>query len=548
MHQHVVPIHNVETERESPFIVMQYVSGESLQARIDSTGTLELREILRIGMQIADGLAAAHQQGIVHRDIKPSNILLEEDVDRALISDFGLAHAVDDVGLTRSGFHPGTLQYMSPEQVTGQTVDARSDLFSLGSTLYTMSTGRPPFRSESTYSVMKSISEETATPIRELNPDIPPWLVLLIERLMAKDKSERFASADEVHELLVACLSHVQQPSNFELPSQLSHSNPSSPRFRIHSNRFVPTVAALTILILFTAVSLGILFQPNRSAQLTQPDESKFELLGHGYSRRGEFIYFDEFRIDQTDKKSFEQYAKALNLRLSLCSGVDPSSFRALSEEYTKDKNQVYFKLTSGEQHWVVDLPMADPQSFEFIGSNLARGAKNVWLSGELLRAVDPQTAEIVNPGFVWKDINNVWYQREIITGADAETFRHLDQAFYRDANRAYWSSTPLQGVDLDTFRTFGDDSPYAADRYSVWRGSSRIKGYDAPTFQAIHQSVVKDKNGVYIGDHRIENADSKTFLKVVDLDTANTALLVDEHHYYIFLPYYGDLHFRRIV
>ncbi len=113
VHPHVVPIHNVETERESPFIVMQYVSGESLQARIDRDGALELCEILRIGMQVADGLSAAHQQGIVHRDIKPSNILLEEDVDRALISDFGLARAADDASLTRTGFHPGTPQYMS---------------------------------------------------------------------------------------------------------------------------------------------------------------------------------------------------------------------------------------------------------------------------------------------------------------------------------------------------------------------------------------------------------------------------------------------------
>jgi serine/threonine protein kinase len=118
VHQHVVPIHNVETERESPFIVMQFVSGESLQARIDRNGPLQLCEILRIGMQVADGLSAAHQQGLVHRDIKPSNILLEEDIDRALISDFGLARAADDASLTRSGFHPGTPQYMSPEQAS----------------------------------------------------------------------------------------------------------------------------------------------------------------------------------------------------------------------------------------------------------------------------------------------------------------------------------------------------------------------------------------------------------------------------------------------
>lgn len=219
VHRHVVPIHNVETERESPFIVMQYVSGESLQARIDREGPLELCEILRIGMQVADGLSAAHQQGLVHRDIKPSNILLEEDVDRALISDFGLARAADDASLTRTGFHPGTPQYMSPEQASGQSVDARSDLFSLGSMLYTMCTGRPPFRAENSLSVMRRIAETEPTPIREINPNIPKWMSAVISKLMAKHVQDRFSSAAAVRDLLEACLSHVQQPLSCALPA-----------------------------------------------------------------------------------------------------------------------------------------------------------------------------------------------------------------------------------------------------------------------------------------------------------------------------------------
>ena len=219
VHQHVVPIHNVETQCEVPFFVMQYVSGESLQARIDREGALELCEILRIGMQVADGLAAAHQQGLVHRDIKPSNILLEEGVDRSLISDFGLARAVDDSSLTRTGFHPGTPQYMSPEQASGQIVDARSDLFSLGSMLYTMCTGRPPFRAENSLSVMRRISESEPTPIRELNPNIPEWMGEVIAKLMKKDVQDRLSSAAEVRELLEACLSHVQQPLSRLLPA-----------------------------------------------------------------------------------------------------------------------------------------------------------------------------------------------------------------------------------------------------------------------------------------------------------------------------------------
>src|SRR4029078_1021418 len=109
-------------------------------ARLDRQGPLSLREVLRIGHQTAAGLAAAHAQGLVHRDVKPSNILLEEGIERALLTDFGLARAADDASLTHTGYLPGTPHYMSPEQARGDAIDARSDLFSLGSVMYAMCT------------------------------------------------------------------------------------------------------------------------------------------------------------------------------------------------------------------------------------------------------------------------------------------------------------------------------------------------------------------------------------------------------------------------
>src|SRR5262245_917543 len=212
LHPNVIAIHSVFDDA-LPYLVMPYVRGTSLQKRLDAEGPLPLKEILRIGSQIAAGLAAAHAQGLVHRDIKPANILLEEGVERVAITDFGLARAVDDATITHSGAIAGTPQYMSPEQVRGQPLEQRRDLFSLGSVLYAISTGRPPFRAETTYGVMRRITDDEPTSLREVNPDIPEWLGAMIARLMSKRPGDRFASAAEVAELLEKCLAHVQQPA-----------------------------------------------------------------------------------------------------------------------------------------------------------------------------------------------------------------------------------------------------------------------------------------------------------------------------------------------
>ena len=141
-HDHIVAVHGVHEADGLPYLVMQYVAGESLQTRLDRTGPLEVIEIVRIGLQTAPGLAAAHAQGLIHRDIKPANLLLENGLARVKITDFGLARMADDVQLTQNGVVAGTPEYMAPEQARGETVDHRADLFSLGSVLYALCTGR----------------------------------------------------------------------------------------------------------------------------------------------------------------------------------------------------------------------------------------------------------------------------------------------------------------------------------------------------------------------------------------------------------------------
>jgi serine/threonine protein kinase len=211
-HDHIVTIHAVDEANGMPYLVMQFISGISLQERLDKSGPLELKEILRIGMQTAGGLAAAHAQGLIHRDIKPANILLENGVERVKITDFGLARAVDDASLTQSGVVAGTPQYMAPEQARGDPLDHRADLFSLGSVLYAMCAGRPPFRAESAMAVLRRVSEDTPRSIPDINPEIPSWLVALIAKLHAKKPSQRYQSAAQVAELLERHLGELQQP------------------------------------------------------------------------------------------------------------------------------------------------------------------------------------------------------------------------------------------------------------------------------------------------------------------------------------------------
>ena len=209
-HENVVAIHAVE-EQPVPYLVMEYIAGRTLQERLDDTGPREVAEVLRLGHQIARGLAAAHARGLIHRDIKPANILLEAGVEQQIkITDFGLARAADDASLTQSGLIAGTPMYMAPEQAQGEVIDQRADLFSLGSVLYVMCSGRPPFRASTTMGVLKRVAEDTPRPIREIIPEVPEWLCAIVARLHAKDPADRFASAKEVADLLARYSAELQ--------------------------------------------------------------------------------------------------------------------------------------------------------------------------------------------------------------------------------------------------------------------------------------------------------------------------------------------------
>ena len=152
--------------------------------------------------------------------MKPANILLEVGVEKVMLTDFGLARTIDDASITRTGVIAGTPLYMSPEQSRGESVDARSDLFSLGSVLYTLATGRTPFRAESTYGILRRLTDETPRPLRDIVPQLPSWFEMLVHKLLAKQPAERFDSASRVAELLEGCIAHLQQPTSVSLPPE----------------------------------------------------------------------------------------------------------------------------------------------------------------------------------------------------------------------------------------------------------------------------------------------------------------------------------------
>jgi hypothetical protein len=215
---------------------------------------------LRIGSQIARGLAAAHATGLIHRDVKPSNILLENGVERVKITDFGLARAADDASISHSGMVAGTPMYMSPEQARGEKVDPRSDLFSLGSVLYAMLTGRAPFRAGTTLAVLKRVAEVDPRAIREINPEVPEWLTDVVARLHAKDPAGRFPSAREVAEFLTRYQGEWQATGSVTV-AEARPAEPEAatgPRRRVPRRRWKRAVAAGVGLLVLAGILLVV--------------------------------------------------------------------------------------------------------------------------------------------------------------------------------------------------------------------------------------------------------------------------------------------------
>src|SRR4051812_5823647 len=212
-HPNIVPIYTVDELEQLVFFVMAYVSGDNLAKRLHERGVLTIDETRKVLREVADALAYAHDRNVVHRDIKPDNILLDAVTGRPMVTDFGIARAMDSEGdsrLTATGMAIGTPAYMSPEQAAGEReIDGRSDLYSLGILGDQMLTGEPPFVASSTPAMLVKHISERPIPVEQRRSDVPPDLARSVMMLLEKDPANRFPTASA----LVAALDTREAPS-----------------------------------------------------------------------------------------------------------------------------------------------------------------------------------------------------------------------------------------------------------------------------------------------------------------------------------------------
>jgi len=267
-HPNICTVYEVDEHEGRPFIAMEMLEGQPLNQLIAGQ-PLRIERILAIGDDVADALAAAHARGIIHRDIKPANIFATQD-GRAKVLDFGLAkhltlvegastatgEMLSTAGATTPGVTLGTYSYMSPQQALGEELDARTDLFSYGATLYEMTTGIQPFRGRTTIEICDAILHRVPTPPSQLNPEVPPKLQEIIEKCLEKNPDLRYQSASEIRTDLrrLKRQSESGQGSTISLnetgPSQISKPQPKP-----KSSQTVRAIALAVVLLLVFGVA-----------------------------------------------------------------------------------------------------------------------------------------------------------------------------------------------------------------------------------------------------------------------------------------------------
>jgi TolB-like protein/tRNA A-37 threonylcarbamoyl transferase component Bud32/Tfp pilus assembly protein PilF len=284
-HPHVLPLHDSGEAAGLLYYVMPYVDGESLRGRLARERQLPVEDALRIAREVADGLHYAHQHGVIHRDVKPENILLNDG--HALVADFGISRgiAADEPGkaLTETGMSVGTPAYMSPEQATGQPVDARTDVYALGAVLYEMLAGEPPFTGPTPQAIIAKRFHTDAVPLRLVRPALPQHVEHAVARALARVPADRFASAAELTRAL-----------DGDATTAAPVSAPAGPHY---AGR--PAVLRLALGVL---LGLGVLFvwsRTHRAAPAGDPGLQRVAVLPFDNLAAADKVYFAEGITDE---------------------------------------------------------------------------------------------------------------------------------------------------------------------------------------------------------------------------------------------------------
>lgn len=302
-HKNILTIYAVEHAEDRDFIVMEYVEGRSLKDVLDAHEGMPLDQVLKIGLQICDGLATAAENNVVHRDIKPANIILTPK-GQVKITDFGLATWRGASRLTKDGSTVGTAGYMSPEQVQGGKVDHRSDLFSAGVVLYELITGRSPFKGDHDAAISYAIVNESPEPLARFKSGLPSGLQEVVARALEKDPSMRYQSAAD----MLSDLKRTRRDSGGSRPSIVVPAVKPSPKFRPYLKYLVTTTAVLVIALIV------LVLKP-----------FKFEIASEQKAAANEnslaVMYFDNL-VDADDKDKTAQMVTSL-----LITGLSESQY-----------------------------------------------------------------------------------------------------------------------------------------------------------------------------------------------------------------------------
>jgi serine/threonine protein kinase len=347
-HKNVCRMYDLSKAEMTPYITMEYVSGEDLKSTLRRVGPLSTGKVVYIAKQVCEGLLEAHKLGVVHRDLKPQNIMIDKK-GHAHIMDFGIARSMKSKGVTTSGMMIGTPEYMSPEQVEGKPVDVRADIYAMGVILYEMTTGTTPFTGDTAISVAIKHTREKPRNPREINVQIPLELSRLILQCLEKDRGKRPQSVEELMEEL----NKIER--RFPTTDRVIPDKPSTSRE--FTARFVPKKIFLTALIIIGAVTIVLAawqFTPLPDIFKKSPAPPPEHQVEDAMNAASQFWKNKEY------SKAYNQYKKALE--------IEPSHFEAQFGLANALKAQEKFDEAIPEYEKAIALDNTDQRPYGQLG------------------------------------------------------------------------------------------------------------------------------------------------------------------------------------